>query len=52
LRLGIRGTAEGCRALVAGGSLVSGETDAEGYSWIELPPVKHFEVLVFAPAGA
>ena len=51
LRLGVPG-ATGGRALVAGTEVAVGTPDAEGYAWIDVPSVKHFEVLVFSAAGA
>lgn len=50
LRLGVPGAAGG-KALVAGQEVTASAPDADGYAWIEIPPVKHFEVLVLAPAG-
>ena len=37
---------------IAGGELVAGSADTEGYCWIEVPPVKYFEVLVLPRATA
>ena len=51
LRLGVKGLISGGRALVADTALTSGEPDAEGYSWIDVPAVKHFEVLVLKAAS-
>ena len=48
LRLGVRGSAGGqARALVSGQSVAISAPDAEGYRWIDVPPVNHMEALVF-----
>lgn len=50
LRLGVRGASGGGRALVAGVSLPAGLPDDGGYVWLDVPPLKYFEVIVL-PAG-
>jgi hypothetical protein len=52
LRLGVQGAAGGAEALAAGGTLTFGEADDEGYAWVELPDLKHFEVVVLAGEAA
>jgi hypothetical protein len=49
LRLGVKGVKQG-KALVAGTEVVVSQPDGDGYAWIDVPPVKHFEVLVLALA--
>ena len=51
LRLGISGVTGG-KALVAGQQIATSAPDEEGYAWIDVPPVKHFEVLALTPAKA
>jgi len=46
LRLGVRDVSGSGRALVSGDSVTAGDVDVNGYRWIEVPPVKYFEVLV------
>ena len=38
------------RALVARGEIGVGSADAHGYAWIDVPPVKHFEIIVLTAA--
>jgi hypothetical protein len=53
LRLGVRGVGgERAAALVSGREVPLGASDADGYRWIQVPPVRHMEALVFAPAPA
>jgi hypothetical protein len=48
LKLGVRGAASGqAKALVSGQSCPVSAPDAQGYRWIEVPPVSHLEALVF-----
>jgi hypothetical protein len=51
LRLGIRCEYGLAQTLVVEGSLRLGSADAEGYRWLDLPPVKHFEVTVVRPGS-
>lgn len=51
LRLGVRNAGAGpVRALVAGASIDASEPDADGYRWVDVPPVGHMEALVFPAA--
>ncbi|WP_158241500.1 alpha-amylase family protein [Novosphingobium sp. TH158] len=52
LRLGVRDVSGTGKALVSGAEIASGSVDAEGYCWIDVPPVKYFEVLVLPRAKA
>jgi hypothetical protein len=52
LRLGIRGASGPAHALVAGVEIESAAPDADGLSWITLPPVGAFEVVKIAQAEA
>lgn len=52
LRLGIAGAGPAARALVAGTAIAGDTPDADGYTWFDMPPVKYFETIVVAGAGA
>jgi hypothetical protein len=52
LRLGVRDVAGAGRALVCGEEVAVGAKDADGYCWMDLPAVNHFEVLVLPRAAA
>jgi len=52
LRLGVQGCTGSANALVAGKAIKAGNTDPAGYLWLEIPPVKHFEVIVIASGQA
>lgn len=45
LKLGVKQAGKSARALVDGTEHVFGPADAEGYSWLDLPEVKYFQVL-------
>jgi hypothetical protein len=50
LRLGAFGVAgDHARALVSGEHIPLGPADADGYRWVTVPPLGHFEAIVFAP---
>jgi hypothetical protein len=51
LRLGMRNASGSAKALVAGSTIMAGEADADGYAWLDLPPLEHFEVLVMSQAA-
>lgn len=51
LRLGLRAQVGKGLALVGGVAVEPGPVDEHGYAWLELPPVKYFEVIVFQLAG-
>lgn len=51
LRLGVRAQVGAGLALVGGVAVEPGPVDEQGYAWLELPPVKYFEVIVFPLAG-
>jgi hypothetical protein len=46
LQLGVRGGGGPARALASNTSIDTTEADDDGYAWIDVPPVKHFEVIV------
>ncbi|MEW9856397.1 beta-galactosidase trimerization domain-containing protein [Novosphingobium sp. M1R2S20] len=52
LRLGIHRAAGEVRLLVDGSTLTLSGCDGEGYSWVDLPPVKYFEAVVLPAATA
>ena len=48
LRLGIqRAAGDAAKTLVAGDSLLLGAPDADGYRWVDLPPIGYFEAVRF-----
>lgn len=52
LRLGIKGAGSKARSLVAGTPLDVGALDADEYAWLDVPAVKHFEVIVLTSGSA
>ena len=46
LRLGVKGVAGPARSLVAGTMIEVGAPDAEGYAWLDVPDVRHFEAIL------
>jgi hypothetical protein len=52
LRLGVKGASGPARTLVGGRPVEVGDIDAEGYAWLELPPIKHFEIVVLQASAA
>lgn len=51
LRLGVQAAQGTAKALVAGVDVAIGPVDAEGYAWLELPELKHFEVVVLSASA-
>jgi hypothetical protein len=52
LRLGILGGQGQARSLVSGSTVAAGPVDPHGYAWLDVPDVKHFEVILLpAPAN-
>lgn len=51
LRLGLLDADDKAIALVAGTELSAGPADAQGYRWIDLPPVNYFEVILLQKAA-
>ncbi|MDP3673759.1 MAG: beta-galactosidase trimerization domain-containing protein [Novosphingobium sp.] len=47
LRLGVRNGGGAAKALVAGVTIEPGAAD-DDYAWLDLPPIRHFEVLVLS----
>lgn len=52
LRLGVKDAGPSAKALVAGQAIAVGAPDAEGYAWLDVPPVGPFEIVVLPQAGA
>ncbi len=52
LRLGVKGAAKPGRALVADAPVTAGPPDDDGYVWLDVPPLKYFEVIVLSSDGA
>ena len=53
LRLGVRDvSARSGISLSTGASLRLGPVDAEGYQWVELPPIDYMEVVTFPADGS
>ena len=52
LRLGVRADVGQGRALVGGVAVKPGARDAQGYAWLEVPAVKHFEAILLQMAEA
>jgi hypothetical protein len=50
LRLGVRGASDAGRALVAGVPVPVSPPDDSGYVWLDVPPLKYFEVIIL-PVG-
>lgn len=48
LKLGVLNGSGHASALVDGGQLNFGASDEQGYAWIDLPPVKYFEILLLS----
>ncbi|MDE2404576.1 MAG: hypothetical protein KGM17_07895 [Sphingomonadales bacterium] len=46
LRLGVPDAGGRVRTLVSDVEIAFGEPDGDGYAWIELPPIRHFEQVV------
>ena len=51
LRLGVQNAKGSAKALVAGSRMAAGDADADGYAWLDLPPIRHFEVVVLSRAA-
>lgn len=51
LRLGMQGATGQGRLLVDGSEVSFGKPDAQGYAWVELPPVKYFECVLVPPSA-
>lgn len=51
LRVGVKGASGTAQALVANTEIALGQCDSDGYAWLEVPDVKHFEVLVLPATG-
>ena len=47
LRLGVKDVAGGGRALVSGVAVEISPVDDDGYAWVNVPPLKYFEVIAF-----
>lgn len=52
LRLGVKGEVGAGRALVAGAPVEVGAPDADGYAWLDVPPLGYFEVLALPASDA
>jgi hypothetical protein len=51
MKLGVKGVVDSGTAFVAGVPVDVGPPDADGYAWLEVPPLKYFEVLALSTSG-